>query len=60
MQMFIDTSTGTWGNAEDIVFLDAEPGPEAAMLINTLENLSDDEIIAYGNRYGDAPVLSGM
>lgn len=58
MRIYIDTMTGTWGDAEDIVFINAEDGPETAMLLNTVENLSDSEIMEYGNKWGDAPILS--
>jgi hypothetical protein len=53
---FIDTSTGTWGLGEDIVFLEVEVGAEAAMLVNTLEGMSDSQIIDYGNAHGDCPL----
>lgn len=48
--LFIDTSTGTWGNAEDIVFLHDDFADE-------LEDMSDSEIIELGNAWGDAPLL---
>lgn len=49
MLAFIDTSTGTWGCAEDIVFVEVDPA--------ILDVASDSEIIEYGNLYGDAPFL---
>lgn len=55
MQVFIDTSTGTWGLAEDIVFVDL---PEH--LENVLNDMSDSQIMQFGNDVGDAPVLSGF
>lgn len=55
---FIDTASGTWGLAEDIVFIEVEVGPEAAMLVDTLDNMSDSQIIDYGNAYGDCPIVS--
>lgn len=52
-KIFIDTKTGTWGMAEDIVFVDALDWEVEALDIS-----SDSEIIAYGNGFGDAPILS--
>lgn len=49
---FIDVSTGTWGYAEDIRIVSVEEGAESAMLVNTLDNLSDDQICEWGETYG--------
>jgi len=43
--LFIDTSTGTWGNAEDIVLVDDDWAAE-------LEDNSDSEIIDKGDQWG--------
>lgn len=49
--LFIDTSTGTWGNAEDIVLVSDDWADE-------LEDNSDSEIIQKGNDWGDRLNLS--
>lgn len=54
MEIFIDTSTGTWGAAEDIVFLTVENPNEV------LEYMTDSEICEFGNENGDAPILTGF
>lgn len=58
MRIFIDTMTGTWGMANDIVVIEVEDGAEAAMLCETLDGLSDSGICEYGNTYGDSIFLS--
>lgn len=47
MKIFIDTSTGTWGNAEDIVLVDADEGN-----LYALDRSSDSEIIGWGDEVG--------
>lgn len=54
---YIDTHTGTWGGAEGIVTIEVERGADSAMLSETLLNMSDSQIMDYGNRYGDAIIL---
>lgn len=48
--VFIDTKTGTWGDANDLVIVYMKEPSD-------LFDLSDSEIVAYGNENGDAPLL---
>lgn len=52
MRIWIDTQSGTWGDADELVIIEAEDGPAAAMLVNTLENMSDTDIQDYGDKWG--------
>lgn len=47
--LFIDTSTGTWGQAEDIVLL--SPEAEDAFLRES-EFMSDSQVIDFGDQKG--------
>lgn len=47
MKIFIDTATGTWGDAEDIVIVEANQ-----VLLDELNNSSDFEIVDKGGRIG--------
>lgn len=49
MLAFIDKSTGTWGCAEDIVWVEVDP--------DHLNVASDSEITQYGELYGMTPLL---
>jgi hypothetical protein len=51
MKIWIDTDTGTWGNAFDMVLVDIEEED-----LNALAELSDVERTAYGQKHGE-PVL---
>lgn len=45
--IFIDTSTGTWGLAEDIVLV-----PDTAQIREHLDSASDSTIIDFGDERG--------
>lgn len=55
MRIFIDTNTGTWGDAYGIVFLSES---DSEIFVEDVEDRSDREIINFGNENGDAPLLS--
>ncbi len=54
MRIFIDTTTGVWGRADDIVILD-EVTSESFQ--EGVEEMSDSQIMYFGNAFGDAITL---
>ncbi len=50
--IYIDTNTGTWGDASGIRTITVEAGAELAMLQDTLDEMSDSGINAYGLEHG--------
>ena len=56
MKVWIDVATGTWGEADTLVVVDlayqADGLRELGELIDLLYNMTDSEIIEYGERNG--------
>lgn len=55
MHIWIDTDTGTWGNAQDIVILDVD---EVDLV--DLGQMSDTDIIRFGQEHGDGLALEDI
>lgn len=47
-RIWIDTTTGTWGNATDLAIIELEEED-----VSALANLSDLAIRTYGQEYGE-------
>lgn len=51
--IFIDTNTGTWGDAHGIVFREVDD--DDLFIIG--EEMTDADRMEYGEKWGDAPLL---
>lgn len=56
MKIWIDLASGTWGEAETLVVVDlayqAGGLRELGELIDSLYNMTDSDLIAYGEQHG--------